>query len=271
MYKVGRFIRCLQNGAVKHLPTLLTTAGAVLSGVGMFCAAKGALEANKRIAEYEASKGSTDISTKEVVKVSAPCYVPAAICYAGSVACLVGAHRISAARLIAAISSAMAAEKTLRENREAVKEVFNKKGLVKVDQFLNETKGAQIYSQGGHVYETGHGNTLCCESYLTGVMFRASPEWIYKCVNDYNALINEGEDPSMTVFIELLLPDLPTCAIPEYSDNLHMPIDQVTMRQELMRIQLDSDLTDTGEPFLVFTQTITPETRSKHSNVNYLA
>ena len=259
--RLGMFMKGLQGGISKHLPQILTGAAIGLGGISMVFAAKGALEAHKRILEYEATLDTDDVSTKEIVCISAPCYIPAGLAFAGSVACMIGANKINAAKLVAAISSAVAAEKTLAENREAITQVFNKNGLKKVDQYLNETKGREYLRLDTPIYETGHGSVLCCEAYFTGVKFRASHEWVRKCVNDYNAMINEGKDPCTNEYLCLLLQNV-DFRLPESGEITRMPIDHVTGRPRLMEIQIDSDLTAEGEPYLVITQRIEPVVRN---------
>ena len=262
MIRLGKAFKGLGNAVSDNLPKLLTFAEIVgVCAVGYF-SAKGALEANKRLAEYEASVGTVDISTKDKIKIAAPCYVPAVFAGLGTSLCFFYGHKVNAAKLTTALAATATAEKALADNREAIEEVFKKKGLQKVDTYINEKHMKEYLSSTKPVYETGHGNTLCCEAYLTGMMFRASPEWIYKCVNDFNAWINNGEDPSMNDFLSLLIPLLDPSMYPEVGEGFRMRLNPMTNKLNLMEIQLDSELTETGEPFLIFTQRNTMEYRN---------
>ena len=261
MIQLRRAFRGIRDTAGKHIPEILIAAETIgVVAVGYF-SAKGALEANRRLAEYEAVTENVDISTKDKIRISAPCYVPAVCAGLGTTLCFLYGHKVNAARLTTALAATATAEKALAENREAVQELFKKKGLQKVDTYVNEKNAKEYLNSTRPVYETGHGTTLCCETFLTGMKFHASPEWIYKCVNDYNAWINNGEDPCMNDFLSLLIPLLDPSELPSVGENLRMRRDPSSGRLELMEIQLDSALTETGEPYLMFTQRHPMETR----------
>ena len=165
MIRPSVFFKGLGGFASKHLPEILSGVSIGLIAVTGIFAGKGALEANKRIAEYEARVESVDISVQEKVRISAPCYVPAIIAGLGAAVCIIFANKISFTQLAAATTATAAAEKALMENRAAIKEMFNKKGLQKVDQYINESHAKEYLSANTQIYETSHGNTLCCEGF----------------------------------------------------------------------------------------------------------
>lgn len=258
MFRPKAVLKGLGNGISRNLPEILMVCEIIgVAGVGYF-SAKGALEANKRLAEHEAMSGNTDISTIETIKIAGPCFVPAVAAGLGVVGMVLYGKKLNAAKLTAALTATATAERALRDNREAVEELFKKKGLQKVDTYINEKNMQEYLGSNKIIYETGHGSTLCCESFLTGMKFRASPEWIFKCENDFNAWINNGDDPCMNDFLSLLIPLLDPRELPDVGEGLRMPINPLTNRPELMSIQLDSELTETGEPFLLFTQRNVP-------------
>ena len=253
--------KSLKSAINNNLPEILIAVEIIGVGVVGYFSARGALEANKRLAEYEAVVGTVDIPVKDKVRISAPCYVPAICAGLGTTLCFLYGHKVNAAKLGTALAATATAERALAENREAVQELFKKKGLQKVDTYVNEKHVNEYLNSTRPVYETGHGTTLCCETFLTGMKFHASPEWLYKCVNDFNEWINNGEDPCMNDFLSLLIPLLDPSELPAVGENLRMRIDPNTNRIGLMKIQLDSALTETGEPYLMFTQQNPMETR----------
>lgn len=261
MFRPGAFFKGLGGFFSRHLPETLSCVSIGLIVVTGVCAGKGALEANKRIAEYEAKVETTELSTREVIQVAAPCYVPAVLAGLGAATCIIFSNKISLGQLAAAATATATAEKALAENREAIQAVFNKKGLQKVDQYINENHAKEYFSSKTPIYETSHGSVLCCESYLTGLKFKASAEWVKKCMNDYNAGLNGGEDPNMNDFIQLLLPLLDASQLPAVGENLRMPIDPITRRPKLMDLQFDSTLTDDDNVMLMFTQRNVPVSR----------
>ena len=264
MIRPSMFFKGVGGWASQHLPQILSVGAFVCGCAASVFAAKGALEANKRIAEYEARVEDVDISTKDKIRISAPCYVPAIVAGLGAAACLIFANKITVGQLATAAAATATAERALADNREAIKEIFNKKGLQKVDTFINEKRTAQFLGMDDKVYESGHGSTLCCESWLTGIKFHAKPEWIRKCVNDFNFLLNNGADPCMNDFIQMLIPLLNTNELPDIGENLRMPIDMLTKKPLLMDIQLDSILTDDDQTVLTFTQRNPPVSRAEY-------
>lgn len=262
MIRPSMFFKGVGGWASQHMPQILSVTAFGLGVAGAVFAGKGALEANKRIAEYEGRVGTVDISPKEKVKIALPCYVPAIIAGLGMGACLIFANKITLGQLATAAAATATAERALADNREAIKEIFNKKGLQKVDTYINEKRGAQFLSMDDRVYESGHGSTKCCETWLTGLKFHASPEWIYKCVNDFNFLLNNGQDPSMNDFIQMLLPLFDTQLLPEIGENLRMPIDKITGQPILMEVQLDPIMDDDNQVLLTFTQRHAPKSRA---------
>ena len=246
--------KSLKSAIHNNLPEILIAVEIIGVGAVGYLSARGALEANRRIAEYEGVVGTVDIPTKDKVRISAPCYVPAICAGLGTALCFLYGHKVNAAKLGTALAATATAERALAENREAVQEIFKKKGLQKVDTYINEKHAKEYLNSSRPVYETDHGTTLCCEAYQTGMKFHASPEWIYKCVNDFNSWINNGEDPCFNDFLSLLVPLLDASELPEAGENLRMRINPDTNRIMLMEIQLDSGLTSTGDPYLIFTQ-----------------
>ena len=260
MIQLRRAFTGIRNVSEKYLPEILVITEVLgVAAVGYF-SARGALEAEKRIAEYQETS-EYDITIQEKIKISAPCYIPAVCAGLGTAVCMLYGRKVNAARLGTALAATATAEKALSDNREAVQELFKKKGLQKVDTYVNEKHMNEYLNSTRPVYETGHGTTLCCETFLTGMKFHASPEWVYKCVNDFNEWINNGEDPCMNDFLSLLIPLLDPSELPAVGENLRMRIDPNTNRINLMKIQLDSALTETGEPYLMFTQQNPMETR----------
>ena len=235
---------------VDNLPTILTGVGVVGIGVTAFLAGKGALAADKYLNENVENPEELDV--KDKLYATYKCYIPAVVAGIGTAACVIGANRFSVKQLAAAATFATTTEKLLIENREKVEELFGEKGLRKLDEKLNEDHAARYFSSMDNVYETGHGSILCCEGYLTGTKFRATPEWIYKTVNIFNAALNAGEELCFNDFIEMLIPTIDINMLPECGNNM---VFNPAINGKLMEIVVDSGLLpDTHEPYLIFTQ-----------------
>lgn len=243
--------RLIHNGwcfVGKNLPAFLTGIG--LAGVvgTAFLAGKGALEADKKLKEYE-TKQQIKLAGKEKFKVVYKYYLPATIAGLGTAACIIGANRISAQQLAAMATVAKTAEKALRENRDKVNEVFGEKGLRKVDEKINESHADKFFSNAENIYDTGHGTTICCEGFLTGTVFRASPEWVHRCVNEFNHRLISGEQLCYNEFIQMLIPNFDEELLPDAGYTLGYNLD---VRNHMLEIVEDSGLLkDTREPYLM--------------------
>lgn len=233
-----------------NLPTILTTVGIVGLGATAVLSAKGGITAEKFIQDNV--EKPEELSTKDRIKITYKCYIPAVVTGVGATACIIGANRVSMKQLATMATVATTTEKMLSENRDKVKDLFGEKGLRKLDEKLNEDHAAEYFQSLDNVYETGHGSVLCCEGFLTGTKFRANPEWIHKCVNDFNAMLNAGEPACYNDFLELLIPTIDSSMLPAQGYSLGF---NPNINGRLMEINLDSGLLpDTHEPYLIFNQ-----------------
>lgn len=243
-FKIGRKL------FVQNLPTILTGVGIVGVGATAFFAGRGALTAERYL--NDAVDNPKDLTLQDKARLTYKFYIPAVAAGAATIGCIVGANRISVAQLATVTTVATATEKALVEHRETVKEVFGEKGLKKIDEKLNENAVARYFGTVGDVYETGHGSVLCCEGQFTGIKFRANPEWVHKCVNDYNAELNAGNPQSMNDFIRLLIPNVDISSLPTDLDNKGFNLE---INGKLMEIEEQSGLLETThEPYLIFRQ-----------------
>ena len=248
--RIQKFVSSSLTFVGKHLPTILTIAG--VGGVAgtAFLACKATLKTDQKLKEFEAENGRQP-TKQEAFKIGIRHYSPAIFAGLCTGACIIGANRVSAKQLATVTAVASTAKKALDENRDKVKELFGDKGLRKVDEKINEDHAIQYFGSTGKIYETGHGSTLCCEGFLTGLLFRASREWIGKIVNEFNARIIAGEILSYNDFIEMLIPTIDPRILPAVGDQFGYNHE---IRRALLEIVEDSFLlSDGSEPGLIFT------------------
>ncbi len=232
----------------RHLPAILTIAGVVGVGATAFLTGKATLRAVELIDEAEKEKGDL-LTVSEKVKVAYKSYIPAALVGLGTSAGIIGANRSSAEQLAAVITAAKTMERELKDNRNAINDIYGERGLRKVDEKINETNLAKYSNDAKTIYNTGHGEVLCCEGFLTGTMFRANVEWIKKCVNDFNARLLDGEGLSYNEFIQMVIPSIDTNTLPTVGWWLgynHM------IDGRMLRIIGDTFLNDEEVPVYIF-------------------
>lgn len=232
-----------------NLPTILT--GVALGGVvgTAFLAGKGSLEADRKLKELEKELG-VELDIKEKAKATYKYYLPALTTGMVTIIAIIGANRISAKQLLAMTTAARVTEQSLVEHREAVEQVFGEKGLRKVDEKVNESVAARYFSGLGTIYETGQGSTLCCEGFLTGMLFHANREWVRRCVNEFNARLVAGEHLSYNDFLCTLIPGVDQRILPASGWVFGYNLD---IKSRLLEIVEDSFLTqDSREPGYIF-------------------
>lgn len=123
----------------KESPTILTglgVAGVVITAV---VTARSTVKAVKRIEEAEEQKGEK-LTTKEVVKVAGPAYIPAVIAGAVTITFIVSANEINKKRQQALIEAYTALNESYQEYRDKVKEEYGEEVDEKVREEIARDK-----------------------------------------------------------------------------------------------------------------------------------
>jgi hypothetical protein len=245
-----RLINTTGSFVSRNLPAILTGVGLVGVGATAFFTGTATLKCDAKLKELKAANNGIELTTKEKIKTGIKYYIPAILAGLGTAACIIGANRISAAQLATMVTVAKTTEKALVENREKVKELLGEKSLRKVDEGINRDAAAKFFNQENVVYETGHGHMLCCDGFLTGILFRASPEWIKKQRNDYNARVIAGEKLCYNDFIEMCVPTVDPRILP--SAGYMFGHDYERKRQLLEIVEDSFYIEDFSEPGYIF-------------------
>lgn len=242
----------LHNGLViakNNMPTILT--GVAIGGLcaTAFFSGRGSIEAEKKLKELKATSVEP-LTRMEKFKATYKYYIPAAFTGMITAISIIGANRLSLKQLAAMTTAAQIAERGITEHREAIESVFGEKGLRQIDEKVNEEHAARYFANTSQVHNTGKGQVLCCEGFLTGMLFYASREWVRKCVNEFNARLIAGEHLSYNEFITMLIPDVDTAVLPASGWIFGYNLD---VKRRLLEIVEDSFLTyDSKEPGYIF-------------------
>lgn len=240
---------------VKHSADILTgftACGVVITAIETH---KATLKAEEylRINGYSQANPETQ---KVLKREAAKKYAVPVVTGVATIGAAVGANYINHKQIAGLAAACTVAETALAEHRDKIEELMGEKALQKLDDELNIEKAADILTNDDEVLVTGKGDVLCCEGYLTGKKFTASPDWIRKCVNEFNELVNLDTYCSYAEFLELLWRDhIANVVIPRSADNLGYNVHQ----NGLMRIAMTSDIDPkTGNPYLIFTPSNAP-------------
>lgn len=239
---------------VKHsadILTAFTAAGVVMTGIETHKATKKA-EEYLRINGYD----KANPETRKVLKwESRKNYILPTVIGGATIGAAVGANLINHKQIAGLAAACTVAETALSEHRDKIEELMGEKALRKIDDEVNVDHGHDILANDDEVYDTGRGKVLCCEGYLTGRKFYANPDWIRRCVNDFNERVNQDSYGSYGEFLDILWQDCRDLVIPKSAENIGYAVHS----NGLMRIEITSDIDPTtGEPYLIFAPTNNP-------------
>lgn len=235
---------------VDHAPIILTTTGAI----GMVTTTVLAVSETPKALELLQERGFQEPKEIlkdpiEAVKTAGPCYIPAMVTGGVSLACLFGAHKVSAKRYAALMALQTLTQDKLEKYQETIKESLGeKKAEALHEQFMNDLVQDPITHE--YIIDTGGGNTLCYDS-VSGRYFKSDIEKIRQAQNDINETIILDYCVSLNEFYG------------------HLGLDGISIGEDLgwsvdklLRISFSSRLTSAGEPVLVMEYDLYPEYRT---------
>lgn len=253
---ISKMVKVSKAFLTKHSADILTG----FTACGVVITAIETHKATLKAEEYLRLNGY-DIANPETQKVlkfeAAKKYVVPVTTGVATIGAAIGANYINHKQIAGLAAACTVAETALAEHRDKIEELMGEKALKKLDDEMNLDKAVDILAKDDdEVLVTGRGDVLCCEGYLTGKKFTASPDWIRKCVNDFNERVNCDTYCSYAEFLETLWQDhLANVVIPRSADNLGYNVHQ----NGLMKISMTSDIDPkTGEPYLIFTPSNPP-------------
>ena len=255
--------RIIPTKAIKASKAFLVKHSAdILTGFATFGVVWTAIESGKahlRAHEYLEQNGYSQANpdTQKVLKLeAAKNYIKPVLIGSMTVGSIIGSNYINHKKIAGLAAACTVAETALSEHRDKIEELMGAKALNKIDDELNLDKGAESIASDEEIFETGKGRVLICEGYLTGRKCWASTEWLYKCVNDYNELVNHDTYAAYAEFLDLFWRTAVTgIDVPDIANEIGYGVH----RNGIMRIHVTTDLDPrTGEPFVIFTPSNKP-------------
>ena len=249
--KMGKMGKAFFTKHAADILTGFTAAGVVITALET---RKATLKAEEYLRVNGYSQANPD--TQKVLKFeAAKNYVVPVVTGVATIGAAVGANYINHKQIAGLAAACTVAETALSEHRDKIEELMGSKALQKIDDEVNIDRGTDILQTEDEVYDTGRGKVLCCEGYLTGRKFYASPDWIRRCVNDFNERVNNDTYAAFAEYLDILWGDCRDRVVPSSAEALGYNIHQ----NGLMRIEITSDVdARTGEPYLIFTPTNPP-------------
>ena len=246
--KITGFFKSIELTAKKYSPELLMSIGIA----GMLTTTLLAVQATPkalRLIEDEEIRRSAEvdeyvaISKVEKVKTCWKCYIPAAVTGTASIACLVGASRVSLKRNAALATAYKLSETALSDYREKVIETIGEKKEKVVQEKVAEKhlKGNPVDDR--TVIITGNGDTLCYDP-MSGRYFKSTIEKIKAAENK----LNKDMLHSITGY----------CSLNDFYDEIgisHTDVGDLIGWNAIRLIDVDinAKVADNGEPCIVIT------------------
>lgn len=178
----------------KNSPIILT--GTAMAGLlsTTVLAVKATPKALDRIADASIDKDgkAVELTKWEKVKVASIEYVPTAISFVGTGACIIGAQTINGRRLAAMSALYSMSETALKDYKEEVLKTVGAKKSESIKDAINKKKVDENPPSDKNVIMTGKGEVLCYET-ITGRYFKSNADEINKAENEIVRQMNLGD------------------------------------------------------------------------------
>lgn len=183
----------------KHSPAILTGIGIAGLLATTVLAVEATPKALELIEEAKKEQGVEKLTVADTVKTAWKCYIPAATTAAASIACIVGASKVSASRNAALATAYTISETAAREYKEKVIETIGEKKEQEVRDSIAKDKLEKNPVSNSDIIVTGKGTTRCYDPW-NDRRFDSDAERIRKAVNDLNEQLLYEEYVSLNDF-----------------------------------------------------------------------
>ena len=203
---VRAILKAAEVGLRKNSPQILIAVGIVGTAASIFLMADARPKALEIIDREERKKGS-GLTKKEVAKATWKCYIPVALAWTTSAACIASGVNISLRRQ-AAIGAAYAVSEAARISyRDKVADVVGKKKEEEIrDAIAKDTLANRPLLEGTQVYDTGLGKTLCFDAWC-GRYCLCDIEAIRRAANTiWSQILSDGSASLNDFYYEIKLP-----------------------------------------------------------------
>lgn len=200
---IKNMARSVWAGAKKHSPEILIGMGIAGAASSVIFAVKATPKAMILLEEKRQELGVEKLEAKEIIKTAAPVYIPTAVSFGVSVACIVGASSMNARRNAALTAAYTMSESALRTYRDKVLETvgedkereIRQKAAIEQQQSTPEPQTLVVSSAAGQ---------LKCFDSLSGRYFVSTKNEIDKAVNEFNRQLRDDMRISLNDWYDLI-------------------------------------------------------------------
>lgn len=240
----------VKNKAGEHSPEILLGLGITGMLSSTILAVKATpkvytmIEKEKEVRRLECEPELTKV---DILKMSWKPYLPAAISFGASTACLIGANSVNAKRNAMLATAYKLSERALVEYKDKVIEVVGEEKEKEIRDKVAKDKVAKDKIENKEVIITTKGDTLCYDS-ISGRYFKSDVDKIKKVEN----VINHS----------LICNDY--CSLNEFYDEIGLDATEMgsaigwSINSGLIEIYFTSQITEDGQPCIVVNFDIPP-------------
>jgi hypothetical protein len=236
-----QIFKSVQASVSKHSPEILTGIGIAGMVTTTVLAVRATPKALKLIEEMKKEEGTDELKPIDTIKATWKCYIPAAVTGVTSVACLIGASRVSLRRNAALATAYKLSETALTEYREQVVETIGEKKEQTVRDKVNQKQLDKNPVSRNEVFITGDGDTLFLDP-LSKRYFSSDIDRVRKAENTLNK--------------QMLHDICGTVSLNEFYDELGLDRTDIGdemgwSTEHLIDLDIGPGMTDNGKPCLV--------------------
>ena len=237
--KISSMFDNVKKSMSEHSPEILLGIGIA----GMLSSTVMAVKATPKalmLIEDEEDILNRDLTKKEIIQVAWKPYIPAAIGFTVSAACLIGGNTVNAKRNTMLATAYHISERALAEYADKVVEVVGEEKEREIRDAVSRDRMKSDPVSNQEVVLTGKGEVLCYDS-ISGRYFKSDMNELQKAENVFNKnLLSENYCPLNDFYDELGLDPI------EVGDYVGWNIND-----GLMELYFTTQFADNGEPCLV--------------------
>ncbi len=233
----------------KHSPEILVGVGIA----GMFSTVVMSVKATPKVysmiekeKEVRRLEEKPELTKVDILKMAWKPYLPAAIMFGCSTACIIGANSVNAKRNAVLSTACHISERALAEYRDKVVEVIGEEKEKEIRDKVSEDRIKKDPVTSNTVI-LSKGDTLCYDT-ITGRYFKSDVDKIKKAENELNHILITGD----------------YCSLNEFYDMLDIPATEMgtavgwNVKDGLVEIYFSAQITDDGQPCVVVNYDIQP-------------
>lgn len=203
--KLKALANALWIGAKKHSPEILVGLGIAGAASSVVFAIKATPKAIILLDAKKKELGVEKLEAKEIIKTAAPVYIPTAVTFAVSTACIIGASSVNARRNAALTAAYTLSESTLRTYRDKVLETVgeDKEREIRQSVAIEQQQKTPEPEEKTVIVNSSAGQMKCFDS-LSGRYFAATRNQIDKAVNEFNRQLRDDMRISLNEWYDLI-------------------------------------------------------------------